>query len=174
MEDIKPATKTLTTRTAVDDYVAGFNADDFARFSGYYAEDAVVSKLGITALSQLACWCRSLTLTDLLSQLNIPALEDKSLTGYITWLKGMHTMVSEELIPQHVEIDESGGLVHVDYHVQFKGLGDFKTDNFNGRLGPVSNGTGPLVQMSLTYRLNSDGHIAGIEVTHFALLKEAA
>lgn len=107
-----------------------------------------------------------------MSQLNIPALEDKSLTGYIAWLKAMHTMVSEELIPQDIIIEPSGTQVHVNYHVQFRGLGDFRTENFNGRLGPVSRGTGPLVRMSLTYQLNCDGHITGIEVSNFALLEQ--
>ncbi|KAH7208540.1 hypothetical protein DER44DRAFT_770445 [Fusarium oxysporum] len=148
MSDLKPGTKQLTTRAAVDDYIAGFNSDDFPRFIAYYAEDAV---------------------------LNIPALQgDKSLGAYIGMLKHLHTMVSEELIPQKVTIDELGGFVSVDYHVQFLGLGDFKTDNFNGRLGPVSEGTGPLIRMSLKYRLNAEGHISGIEVNDFALLKEAS
>lgn len=89
-------------------------------------------------------------------------------------LKHLHTMVSEELIPQKVTIDVPGGFVSVDYHVQFLGLGDFKTDNFNGRLGPVSEGTGPLIRMSLKYSLNAEGHISGIEVNDFALLKEAS
>ncbi|VUC25688.1 unnamed protein product [Clonostachys rosea] len=148
MSDIKPSTKQFTTRAAVDDYVTGFNSDDFPRFIAYYAEDAV---------------------------LNIPALQDdKSLGAYIGMLKHLHTMVSEELVPQKVDIDVPGGFVSIDYHVQFLGLGGFKTDNFNGRLGPVSEGTGPLVRMSLKYRLNAEGHISGIEVNDFALLKEAS
>ncbi|RMJ09870.1 hypothetical protein CDV36_010510 [Fusarium kuroshium] len=148
MSDLKPGTKQFTTRTAVDDYVAGFNSDDFDRFIAYYAEDAV---------------------------LNIPALQDdKSLGAYIGMLRHLHTMVSEELSPQKVTIDVPGGFVSVDYHVQFLGLGDFKTDNFNGRLGPVSEGTGPLVRMSLKYSLSAEGHISGIEVNDFALLKQAS
>ncbi|KAH7120628.1 hypothetical protein EDB81DRAFT_861699 [Dactylonectria macrodidyma] len=147
MDGIQPGTKKLTTRAALDDYVTGFNSDDFPRFCAYYAEDAVM---------------------------NIPALQDKSLGAYIQWLKTLHTMVSEELIPKKVDIDVPGAYVSVEYQVQFRGLGDFKTDNFNGRLGPVSNGTGPLVQMSLKYRLNPDGHIAQIEVGEFALLKKAS
>lgn len=89
-------------------------------------------------------------------------------------LKHLHTMVSEELIPQKVTIDIPGGFVSIDYQVQFFGLGGFKTDNFNGRLGPVSEGTGPLVRMSLKYTLNAEGHISGIEVNDFALLKEGS
>ncbi|KAL2679404.1 hypothetical protein Neosp_010178 [[Neocosmospora] mangrovei] len=148
MSDLKPGTKQLTTKAAVDDYVAGFNSDDFPRFIAYYAEDAV---------------------------LDLPALQDdKSLGAYIGMLQHLHTMVSEELIPQKVAIDVQGGFVSIDYHVQFLGLGDFKTDNFNGRLGPVSEGTGPLVRMSLKYRLSAEGHISGIEVNDFALLKEAS
>ncbi|KXH43253.1 hypothetical protein CNYM01_03228 [Colletotrichum nymphaeae SA-01] len=173
MDDIRPATKKLTTRAAVEDYVAGFNADDFARFSGYYAKDAIVSTCDtVTHVQKPSSFVLSLTLAAFLSQLNIPALEDKSLTGYIAWLKAMHTMVSEELIPQDIIMEPSGRQVHVNYHVQFRGLGDFRTENFNGRLGPVSRGTGPLVRMSLTYQLNCDGHITGIEVSNFALLEQ--
>lgn len=48
MSNLKPGTKQLTTRAAVDDYVAGFNSDDFPRFIAYYAEDAVVSATAIS------------------------------------------------------------------------------------------------------------------------------
>ncbi|KAM5347452.1 hypothetical protein ACJ41O_010457 [Fusarium nematophilum] len=146
MDGIKPGTKSLTTREALDDYVAGFNADDFPRFCAYYAKDVVI---------------------------NIPAIQDKTLEGYVGWIKMLHTRVTEELIPQKVTIDVPGGFVAVDYHVQFRGIGDFKTDNFNDRLGPVDNGVGPLVQMSLKYLLNPDGHIAHLEVGGFSLLKSA-
>lgn len=43
MDGIKPATKRLVTRANLDDYIAGFNTDDFPRYCAYYAKDVVVS-----------------------------------------------------------------------------------------------------------------------------------
>lgn len=43
MDGIHPGTKKLTTRAALDDYIADFNVDDFPRYCAYYAKDVIVS-----------------------------------------------------------------------------------------------------------------------------------
>lgn len=106
--------------------------------------------------------------------MNISELNNKTLEGYVEWLKPLHSLVSEELIPRKIAIDVDGKYIAVDYHVQFRGLGDFKTDNFIDKFGPVYNGAGPLVQMSLWYHLNSDGFVSELEVNGFGLVKAAS
>ncbi|CAI4213574.1 unnamed protein product [Parascedosporium putredinis] len=146
MEDIQPGTKSLTSRAAFDDYIAGFNSDDYSRYCAYYSKDIVM---------------------------DLKSLEDKTLSGYLNWIKPLHASVSEELRPKKVAIDVDKKYVAVDVDVQFLGRDGFKTENFAGKWGHVYPGAGPLVHMSIWYHLDPEGHIYRLESTQSYVLEWA-
>ncbi|KAM5353260.1 hypothetical protein ACJZ2D_016841 [Fusarium nematophilum] len=146
MDQIQPGTKSFTSRAALDDYLEGFNSDDFPRYCAYYHKDIIM---------------------------DIKSLEDKTLEGFLKWIKPLHKCVTEELIPKRVAVDVGGKYVAVDYEVQFRGLEGFQTDNFAGKWGHVYAGEGPLVHMSLWYHLDPEGHITRLESTNTHVIRWA-
>ncbi|GME28680.1 putative hydrolase family protein [Neofusicoccum parvum] len=145
MDGLAVATKSMRTLADFEDYIAAFNADDFPGYCAYYAKDVFM---------------------------NIGSLSEKTLQGYLEWIKPMRVGVSETLNPQRVAFDRDGSCVVARVHTKFRGREGFRTDNFAGKWGPVYPGEGPLVLMTVWYMLDKEGHI--IELAADSSLMEKA
>lgn len=106
------------------------------------------------------------------NQVNISALQDKTLKGYIEFLGPLHSQVSETLKLQKFAFDKYGKYIAADFHTEFRSKGEFETDQFAGQWGPMYADKGPLVRMLVWLHLSPEGYV--IQLDSEAILIETA
>ncbi|KAH8803440.1 hypothetical protein F5884DRAFT_861766 [Xylogone sp. PMI_703] len=110
MADIDLGTKTLQSRMDFNDYVEGFNSDDFPRYCAYYAPNI---------------------------EMIFPTLEDKTFPGFYNWVVSLHQGVTEELVPVKVSVDKDGQYVVAEFHTRFRSKSGFQAITSLEEYGPV-------------------------------------
>lgn len=111
-------------------------------------------------------------MSDAEKQMNVSSLSNKTFTGYIEWLQPMHAKVTETLHLQKFAFDKYGKYIVADFHTLFRSKGNFETEQFLGKWGPIYDNKGPVVRMVVWYHLSSGGHVVELEAN--STLIEAA
>ncbi|KAJ5904877.1 uncharacterized protein N7473_001793 [Penicillium subrubescens] len=139
------ATKSIRSVSDLENYLEGLNTNDPLAFTPYYAPDAIFKWSG---------------------------QPDRSINEFLDWVLDVHIAVTEKLSLRKAIFNGDGTVIAAEVTMQFQGNGNFETDNFVGKWGPVWPGNGPLVRAYVWYTLDKDGHI--IEAIEDAHLLKAA
>ncbi|KAJ6009619.1 hypothetical protein N7499_004984 [Penicillium canescens] len=138
-------TKSIRNLSDIEDYLEGLNTNDPRAFTPYYSKDAIFKWSG---------------------------QPEKTVHEFLDWVMNVHVSVTEELSLCKAIFNRDGTVIAAEITMQFRGNGNFQTDNFVGKWGPVWPGHGPLVKAYVWYTLTTDGHI--IEAIEDAYLMKAA
>lgn len=89
---------------------------------------------------------------------------EKTLKGYLDWIKPLHSRYVEKLVPKKLIIDRDGKYVVGEFHTEFTArTAEFQSDNFLGKWGPIDEKIGPVIKMIVFYHLDDAGKITQLE-----------